>query len=266
MNGQNDFSDLEHFVLEISSITNFDTITKWMEDRFIGLPLFHKSVHLKVKSYKRVIENETRALQLPTSVYRMTDSHLKKALNELMAHVQRKPGIKNFGLLHLSVKLVPELLQQESGKYRDHGRHLPNWLIQLGGFLEVPVILAVASRKTDNYYESLAVGIRGVGNYSSFLALHSSENNNTYKVHAGLQVGVSLAHINHLFPRLFCATNCNLLPTGFLNRYLQNHLIPEREEIVKKLCAYVFQGCTRENNRSEVLQITQIARRIPILN
>lgn len=261
----NSFSDLENFVYDIESLENFDTVTKWMEGRFKGLPIFHKSVHLKVKRLEKLIEEEAGQLRIPKAVLKMADPHLKHELNELISYMQHNDGVKSFGLLHLSVKLMPHLLQHELKKYRGHGRQLPNYLLKIGSLIEVPIILAVASRKANDYYESLAVGLSGIGSYRSALSLFHCESENKYRVHAGLTATVSLEHINHILPEIMNATNCNLLPTGFLNRYLQNHLIPEREQIVKKLCKYVFQGCAPVNKFSPAVNLTPIENIAPIL-
>lgn len=257
---QIDFSELNDFVFGISSSENFNTITKWMDRRFMGLPLFHKSVHLKVKRFEKVIESEPGELLLPKSVYKVTAPHLANDLNHLLNYIQREGGIKSFGLLHLSVKLMPHLLKHEILRYKTHGKSIPSLLTWLGSQIEVPVILAVASRRTDNNYESLAVGLRGLDSYASALTLCTSANKNGYVVQAGLHTCASLDHIDHSMAKLLNVIDCQLLPKEFFNRYLKNYLIPERQDIVKALCEYVFHGCQLPEKFTYPIRVRRLSR------
>ncbi|WP_420602853.1 hypothetical protein [Flagellimonas sp.] len=245
-----DFSTLSDFAFAISSPENFDTITEWMDNRFTGLPLFHKSVHLKVRRYHKIIASEGNKLALPEFIYKMASPHLSDCLDILLKYIQREEGIKNFGLLYLSVKLMPHLLKQEINRYKTHGRSISDLVTWMGTQIEVPIVLAVASRKTETYYESLAIGLRGIDSYASALTLCPSEHSNEYLMHAGLNVHASLKYLDHIIPKFATATHCKLLPEGFFSRYIRNYLIPERQDIVRTLCEYVFNGCRKKEHFS----------------
>lgn len=177
-----------------------------MDERFVGLPLFHKSVQLGVKRVNKLIENEASELRLPDEVYRATAPHLYGDLQQLIEFIQREPGLKSFGLLRLSVKLSPKLLKQELKTRKNNSSRLLDKLIQMiGTKVSVPITLAVASRKTDDSYESLAVGINGVSSYSSALFVKQQEDRNSYIVKAGLE-------LDHVIHRLILLAALLLLP------------------------------------------------------
>jgi len=244
MQRKSGFTELKQIEFKVTGATNFNEMTSWMDDRFTGLPLFHKSVELRVKRVEKLIENQANELRLPDEVYRATAPHLYGDLKHLIEFIQREPGLKSFGLLHLSVKLSPKLLRQElKRRKKDSSRSLDKLIQMVGARVSVPVILAVASRKTDDHYESLAVGINGVSNYCSALYVKPLEDGKSYAVKAGLETDVSAKHINTVVGKILNAFNGRLLPSDFFNNYLKNNLEPERERIVKTLCEYVFHGC-----------------------
>ena len=244
MQRKSGFTELKQIEFKVTGATNFNEMTSWMDERFVGLPLFHKSVELRVKRVEKLIENQANELRLPDEVYRATAPHLYGDLKHLIEFIQREPGLKSFGLLHLSVKLSPKLLSQElKRRKKESSRSLDKLIQMFGARVSVPVILAVASRKTDDYYESLAVGINGVSNYCSALYVKHQEDRKSYIVKAGLETGVSAEHINTFVGKILNAFNGRLLPSDFFNNYLKNNLEPERERIVKTLCEYVFHGC-----------------------
>ncbi len=237
------FGSLDQLAFELPATTDFGTLTEWMDHRFDGLPLFHRSIHLQVDLFEKVVQNEGGALEVPEHVFKRTSPHLKKDLDHLMAHIQRDEGIKSFGLLHLSVKLVSENCRETLEKQQYPHKSIPRFLQWMGSKVKVPIVLAVASRKTQNHYESLAVGLRGLGHYRSSLTVGHSTDGRGYAVKAGLEAQVSCADIDHLAGKILAFSKGALLPPDFFDTYLQDHLMPEREHIVKTLCEYVFRGC-----------------------
>lgn len=262
MQGQIDFNELEQLEFKVTGATNFNKVTTWMDDRFEGLPLFHQSVELGVRRVEKLIENQANELRIPDEVYRATAPHLIGDLKHLIDYVQREPGVKSFGLLHLSVKLAPQLLNQElSSRKKDSAMSFDKVLQLVGSRVRVPVLLAVASRKTDDYYESLAVGLNGVSNYSSALYLKPSADKSSYIVKAGLETRVSAKHINNFAGKILNASKNRLLAPDFFNNYLKNHLEPERERIVKTLCEYVFHGCRLPIEGVEQIKVEKLEER-----
>ena len=250
MQGKIDFKELEHLVFKVTGDTNFNEVTTWMDERFLGLPLFHRSVDIGVKRVEKLIQNQANELRLPDEVYRATAPHLYGDLKHLIEFIQREPGIKSFGLLHLSVKLSPQLLSQELKKRKkDSSRSLDKLIQIIGKRVRVPVILAVASRKTDDYYESLAVGINGVSNYCSALSVTPQKEEACYLVKAGIETKVMPEHINSFAGKLLNASKDRLLPSDFFNNYLKNHLEPERERIVKNSVRICFSWVSPSNGQ-----------------
>jgi hypothetical protein len=252
MHGKSNFKELEYLVFKVTGAATFNEVTTWMDDRFVGLPLFHKSVELGVKRNEKLIQNQDNELRIPDEVFRTTAPHLYGDLKHLIEFIQREPGVKSFGLLHLSVKLSPQLLSQELKKRKkDSSRSLDKLIQIVGERVRVPVILAVASRKTDDYYESLAVGINGVSNYCSVLSVTPQKEEACYLVKAGIEISVLPEHINSFAGKLLDASKDRFLPSDFFNNYLKNHLESEREKIVKTLCEYVFHGCRLPDEESK---------------
>lgn len=237
-----DFSTLDDVTYTVDSSASFETVAKWMENRFVGLPIFHKSIELRVKRYHKVILKEQGELKLPKFIYALTNHGNLDDLRQLLGYVQRESGLKSFGLLYLNVKLKQGLLKSEMNRYRMLGYKIPNLVFKIGALVEVPITLAVASRKSNNYYESYAIGLNGVKNYQSALTLSLIERNR-YVVNGGLHTSVYLNNIRHPLINILQNTGCRWLPREFLNRYLKNHLFPEKQMIVKELCNYVFNGC-----------------------
>ncbi len=233
------FLNLGDSSYRISSSANFDTVCKWMDNRFWGLPFFHESVIIKVKKFDTFIEGEFGALKLPEQVYKITSKHLIEDLKSLINFIQRDKGVKSFGLLHLSIKLPQHLLNKEFKKLHQN-KFNPFYSISrfFGSRVSVPMVLAIASRKTDSYYESLAVGVNGVSRYYSILNMESSQNKSEYIVRGNIESQVYLKHVSFPFKKLFSKNNA--LPENFFNTYLNNYLKPEREKIVRRLCEYVF--------------------------
>ena len=263
MQGKIDFNELDKLVFKVSGASSFNQVATWMDKRFVGLPLFHKSVELGVKRVEKLIENQANELRLPDEVYRATAPHLYSDLKHLIEFIQREPGLKSFGLLHLSVKLSPQLLTQElKRRKKDTSRSLDKLIQMVGTRVRVPVILAVASRKTDDYYESLAVGINGVSNYCSALSVTPQKDETCYLVKAGIETNVLPEHINSFAGKLLNASKDRLLPSDFFNNYLKNNLEPERERIIKTLCEYVFHGCRIPDEESEQIRVEKFEQQV----
>lgn len=235
-----DFSNLSNQSYKINSTADFDTVCNWMDNRFIGLPLFHQSITIKVKQFDKIIENESDSIKIPKSVFKITNSHLQKDLKHLISYIQREEGYKSFSLLHLTIKLPRHLLNKE---FKNHKRINLNPIFSackyLGPFIEIPVVLAVASRKSYSYYKSLAVGISGVTRYHSVLNMSFFKDKSEYIIQGNLEAKTSVKHIISPFKKLILKSN--VLPENFFNLYIDNHLNPEREKIIEKLCKYVFQ-------------------------
>jgi|GEM_PF-4102880 len=236
------FEDLRQITLYCKPTINFDAIVRGMENRFTGLPQFHQSIRLKVKDIRNCETGDNEFKTPPKSVWEWTAPHLVSDLLALFEHMRGKSGNKSCKLLFLEIGLPYAPLRQElirrSGSMASANRYFCQWV---GPQIRVPVILAVLSAVTDKYYESLAVGIRGVGAYRSALYISPTTATGSYEISAGLEVSALPCHLDHwtgpVLPSLF--SRC--LPKDFLTTYFKNHLVPEKEEIVHRLCQYVFQ-------------------------
>ncbi len=252
------FEDLNTLKFKVNGSTNFNEVTQLMDNRFTGLPFFHKSIDLKVKNFNKIVQNQTGTIIIPKEVEAVIAPHLQNDLRHLIAYIQREPGTKSFGLIHLSVKFPFRLLNKE---FNNLGRGLPrifkNLFIYMGSRVKVPVVLAVASRKTNNHYESLAVGLSGISRYCSALYVHPLKEGG-YIVKGGLEVEVFSQHISHNLGRLIHKTKDYLLPYDFFNMYLKKNLTPEREKIVEKLCKYVFGGCQLAEKLSNTINVQKL--------
>ena len=261
------YAKLNDQVFTVRGDVNFEQMTRWMDDRFEGLPLFHRSVHLDIKRVEKVVVGETGAFNLPDSVYARTDSRLLPDLRKLLATLEREPGVRSFGLLHLGVKLSPgkirKNLRAREILSRSILKDIPapaeqvlDRLVQtLGESIEVPVLLAVGSRRTESHYESLAAGLSGVTRYCSALTVRETEPG-VFRINGGLEVEVLPEHINHPSGLLLELSQGLVLDPGFFNRYLKAYLEPERERIVKRLCEYVFNGCRFPKGRKRRASVT----------
>ena len=258
MSCQINFEDLNTLKFKVNGLTDFDKVTHLMDNRFTGLPFFHKSVDLKVNRFNKIIQNQTDIISVPEDVVEITSPHLLDDLRYLIYFIQREPGIKSFGLIHLSVRLPPLLLNKE---FKDNGGGLPRPFKKLfsyiGSKVKVPIVLAVASRKTDNFYESLAVGLSGMSRYCSALYVNPSKEKG-FIVKGGLEVEVFSQHMDHNIGRLIDNTKNYLLPLDFFNGYLKRNLIPEKEKIVEKLCKYVFHGCQLPERSSNAISVEKL--------
>ena len=240
-----DFPKLATINLRYTSSEDTKTVWHWMENRFYGLPLFHKSVDLRVKYYQKIIEHEKGRLTIPHEIHKKVSPHLKADFKSLLTYLDSDSGIKNFGLLFLSVKLRPNLLKTQIKK-KNSGilKVLQPIYWWIGQKTTTTVVLAIASRSNNCCYESLAVGIRGVSHYSSILNIKKQETENTYTIKAGLRVFVSPKHLNHpVIAKILSFSKTK----NILNDYINHHLVPEKKEIVSKLCQYAFNGCMVRN-------------------
>ncbi|UJH68420.1 hypothetical protein [Allomuricauda sp. SCSIO 65647] len=261
------FEELRHLKLETEATKSFDALIHCMENRFTGLPLFHKSIHLKVLKFEKIIENEVEIPSWQPSVFASAAPHLKKDLFELLNHARNKKGRKSLGLLFLRAKVFPHLLNQELQKRAKSisrtGQLLCRWI---GPHIDAPVILAVLSIKTHNRYESLAVGLKGVSTYRSALYLRPLKGGTHYEIEAGLDVEVLPKHLAHRMGPFLDATQSWLLPDDFFDGYLKNYLIPEKEDIVNKLCQYVFNKDLHHETRPAHFRATVSNEWKPVFN
>lgn len=238
------FQPTEDIKLSIKSCENMKVVCEWMENRFFGLPLFHQSVDIKVIGHQSICACKNEQLSIPKNIEKLIAKHLKEDFNRMVDYINSIDGEKTFALLHLKVKLEHNLLRTLMDT--NYPNALKNkFFTFLACNFCAPVTLALASVKTKNNYESLAVGIKGISHYSSVLRLKYSEDQ-TYDIKAGLDVAVNPAHLAKRFLR----TMSRLVDDkSIINEYLEKHLKPEKEQIVKNLCAYVF----NENKMPEKL-------------
>lgn len=232
-----DLEDLKTSEISVSSKTDFETVVKWMENRFIGLPQFHTSINLQVLKHQCLIENEKDELMLPEGMRNIEYIQSSKNLHQAITNINKTEGAKSFGLLYLKIKLLPKLLKDQLKDYSKGHRHL---VYLIGSTIRVPVILALLSRKTSNHYESIAIGIKGVTNYNSILEVHAPQSTLEYQIKGGLRVSVEPEDLDHLFLnkiRPFINSD------NLINQYLGQYLIPEKKEIIRKLCEFTFNGC-----------------------
>jgi len=238
-----DFSRLDDQRFEVRSGRDFDSVTELMNDRFGGLPSFHRSVRLDLTDDQKWITGETGDLTIPPQLDRMVEPHLRADLEQLISHINRGEGIKTLGILRLNIGLhhdfAREHLEQEGS-----GTHpLIRAAARLVGTrIRVPIVLAVASRKSGDHYESLAVGIRGVTRYCSALVVRPHRDSGRFEVTGGLEAEVKREDIDHPISRILVACGDRVLPRDFFNNYLQRYMVPERRTIVTRLCHYVFSG------------------------
>ena len=193
-----DFSRLDDQRFEVRSERDFDSVTELMNDRFGGLPSFHRSVRLDLTDDQKWITGETGDLTIPPQLDRMVEPHLRADLEQLISHINRGEGTKTLGILRLNIGLhhdfAREHLEQEGS-----GTHpLIRAAARLVGTrIRVPIVLAVASRKSGDHYESLAVGIRGVTRYCSALVVRPHRDSGRFEVTGGLEAEVKREDIDH---------------------------------------------------------------------
>lgn len=238
-----DFSRLDDQRFEVESDRDFDSVTELMNARFGGLPSFHRSVRLDLTDDQKMITGETGDLTLPSQLDRIVEPHLRADLEHLISHINRGEGVKTLGILRLYIGLNQEFAQEQLEEASRATHPLIRTIARkVGAHVRVPIVLAVASRKTDDHYESLAVGIRGVTRYPSALVVRPHLESNRFEVTGGLEAEVKRENIDHPISKLLVAFGDRVLPRGFFNDYLQRYMVPERRTIVTRLCHYVFSG------------------------
>ena len=242
------FARLNDQRFEVRSDRDFQSVAQLMNDRFGGLPSFHSSVRLNLLEEQKLIADETGQLEIPALLAEQVEPHLRADLDHLVDTINRGEGVKSLGILRLEIGLNQEFARQQLDEMGD-GTHpwirkMARWV---GSHVRVPILLAVASRKSEEQYESLAVGVRGVTRYSSALVVRPHQvaeggSPGVYEVTGGLEAQVQRENIDHPISALLVACGERVLPRGFFNRYLQRYMVPERRTIVTRLCHYVFSG------------------------
>lgn len=238
-----DFARLDDQRFEVTSGRDFESVAELMNARFSGLPSFHRSVRLDLLEDSKLISGEEGQLSIPKELDRLVEKHLRADLEHLISFINRGDGIKSLGILRLNIGLndrfAREHLEREVGQKNPLIRAATRFV---STHVRVPIVLAVASRRNGNHYESLAVGVRGVTRYSSALVVRPRKEKGSFDIVGGLEAEVRPENIDHPISRLLVAFGDSLLPTGFFNNYLNRYMVPERQRIVSKLCHYVFSG------------------------
>ena len=238
-----DFARMTDQRFRVRSVRAFDAVAALMNRRFAGLPRFHHSVKLSVLEDRKLIEGQRGPLTLPRELGRLVAPHLEADVQQLLGFANRKKGTRTLGMLRLGIRLdaryTTEHIEREGVPQGALMRSLTRFF---GHRLQVPVVLAVASRQDGDHYESLAVGVRGVTRYCSALFVSPMGEPSAYRVEGGLEASVAPEHIDHPISALLTRTGRCLLPEKFFDRYLEHYMVPERETIVTRLCRYVFSG------------------------
>ena len=256
------FGSLNHLRLEIGSPASFQQVVDSMEDRFGGLPNFHRSVDLRIHGQKKLVVNRRCALTVPLELERLAQPHLVEDLRDLVEFVNRAPGSKSLGYLKLGIRLNPRHLEKHVERHcRGSLPILRRALSSLGSRVEVPICLAVASRQRGRHYESLAVGIRGLTRYSSSIFLSTTMNQTRFVVEGGLSAVVNMRDIDHPISGLLPLFQ--VLPSQFFNEYVQKYMLPERPIIVQRLCDFVFDKKRFESKAPRVPNDSTVNRWLP---
>lgn len=236
------FEDLRQLRQELPSAGSFQQLVESMEDRFVGLPGFHRSVDLHLYEHRRLITGQETPLEAPRELLDLTRGHLARDLEELLAFVNRAPGRRSLGFLELGIRLNPDHLAEhlEHLERAAPGAPVRSLLRAAGSRIEVPIRLALASRQDGEQYESLAVGIRGLSRYTSSIFLSRARARGRFLVEGGLAARVDLEHIDHPISRLLRLVP--VLPASFFDDYVRTYMLPERPAIARRLCEHVFDG------------------------
>jgi hypothetical protein len=249
-----DFTTLSEHNFKIDSNINFDDVVELMNNRFFGLPFFHQSIHLEVEKVEKLKQQSGLKIVVPERVYKSIDPHLQIDFEDMLSYIEQRPGDKTFNLIYLQIKLNSKMVKKEIQDYGTTFKIFLSLLQKQLSSTKVPVVLASMSIKNGSSYESLAVGINGVNHYSSILKVRQICNH-SYIIEGGLNAQVFLKDINHFYSKYLHYFNGIILPKDLFNNYLKNHLYAEKEDIMERLCKYVFNGCKTIEDSNNYIKI-----------